>query len=185
MIRILNSKFDYGYEYMGNFDSLVITPLTDRVYLTLTQAQMLTLGGMISGPAGTGKTETVKELSKALGYLAYVFSCSDSMDYKVMGQIFKGVAQTGAWGVLNDVNRIPLNVLSVCSMQFKSIVDALRMKRKTFVFEDAEIAIQPTAMAFLTLNKNYIGRSEIPDSLSALFRPVAMAVPDNYVITGE
>ncbi|KAG3108336.1 Dynein heavy chain 6, axonemal [Phytophthora idaei] len=178
-----NCRIKYGYEYMGASSRLVITPLTDRCWMTITGALELRYGAAPSGPAGTGKTETSKDLAKALGILCIVINCSNQMSYSMMGSIFNGVTQAGAWVCLDEFNRIDIEVLSVVGQQM-SVLRNAQLMSLTEVLLDGKCVPLRDHHVIITMNPGYVGRTELPDNLKVSFRPVAMMVPD-YALIAE
>ncbi|KDQ54817.1 hypothetical protein JAAARDRAFT_37924 [Jaapia argillacea MUCL 33604] len=185
-IRVADASFPYGWEYLGVPDRLVQTPLTDRTYLTLTQALDNQLGGAPFGPAGTGKTESVKALGVQLGRFVLVFCCDEAFDFQAMGRIFVGLCQVGAWGCFDEFNRLEERILSAVSQQVQTIQQGLVALAKN---PNAEIELVGKSLKmnknigiFITTNPNYAGRSTLPPNLTKLFRPMAMTRPDRELI---
>ncbi len=184
-VEMVDARFAYTYEYEGNAPKLVHTGLTDRCYLTLTQAMQMGLGGNPYGPAGTGKTESVKALGQYFGRQVLVFNCDEGIDFKSMGRIFTGIVKCGAWGCFDEFNRLLEEQLSAVSQMIQVIQWAIKEKQPYCHLLGSQVEVSPHAAIFVTLNpagKGYGGRSKLPDNLKQLFRPVAMSVPDNRVI---
>ncbi|KAF8477357.1 dynein heavy chain, N-terminal region 1-domain-containing protein [Kalaharituber pfeilii] len=186
-IRMANAELEYGFEYLGVAERLVRTPLTDRCFLTLTQALCQKLGGSPYGPAGTGKTESVKALGVQLGRFTLVFCCDDTFDFQAMGRIFLGICQVGAWGCFDEFNRLEERILSAVSQQVQNIQLGLKKAAEDpesqIELVGRQLKVHNNTGIFITMNPGYAGRSNLPDNLKKLFRSVAMSKPDKELIT--
>lgn len=204
-----------------------------RCYMTLTTALHLHRGGSPKGPAGTGKTETVKDLGKALGSYVIVVNCSEGLDYKSMGRMFSGLAQVKTQSFSNCSNSagcLRFDFSCVCRLEpgaalTSSIASTLRCclwwlsrfcpfcQRWLLVPRDSslrdvrsswnghvasslpwiQVQLCSSVNPYLTFTrthilrlsvhfKGYAGRTELPDNLKSMFRPISMVVPDSTLI---
>ncbi|CAL4067976.1 unnamed protein product, partial [Meganyctiphanes norvegica] len=193
-IHMANAKFNYGFEYLGvQGEVMVQTPLTDRCFLTMTQALEARMGGSPFGPAGTGKTESVKALGSQLGRFVLVFNCDENFDFQSMGRIFVGLCQVGAWGCFDEFNRLEERMLSAVSQQIQTIQEALKAhadgndKKQnshniTVELVGKQVKVSTDMAVFITMNPTYAGRSNLPDNLKKLFRSLAMTKPNRQLI---
>uniref|UniRef100_A0A914QGZ1 Dynein heavy chain, cytoplasmic n=1 Tax=Panagrolaimus davidi TaxID=227884 RepID=A0A914QGZ1_9BILA len=169
VVKMANAEFFYGFEYLGIQEKLVQTPLTDRCYLTMTQALHSRLGGGPFGPAGTDITESVKALGQQLGRFA-------------VGRILVALCQVGAWSCFDDINLMEERMLSAVSQQIQTIQENVRAggdSKITIVGKN--LSVNLNMAIFITMNPGYSGRSNLPDNLKQLFRSLAMTQPDQQL----
>ncbi|CAB4065051.1 Dual specificity mitogen-activated protein kinase kinase mek-1,Dual specificity mitogen-activated protein kinase kinase mek-2,Dual specificity mitogen-activated protein kinase kinase dSOR1,Dual specificity mitogen-activated protein kinase kinase 4,Dual specificity mitogen-activated protein kinase kinase 3,Dual specificity protein kinase FUZ7,Dual specificity mitogen-activated protein kinase kinase 5,Dual specificity mitogen-activated protein kinase kinase sek-1,MAP kinase kinase PBS2,Dual specificity mitog len=170
-VAMADAEFEYTFEYQGNAQKLVHTPLTEKCYLTLTQAMKIGLGGNPYGPAGTGKTESVKALGGLFGRQVLVFNCDEGIDITSMGRIFIGLIKCGAWDVLmssTDWKNKPCQQFPCSS---NPIQFALKSKDRRVHLMDKEVELSLNTGIFVTMNpagKGYGGRQKLPDNLKTI-----------------
>lgn len=158
---------------------LIITPFTINCYSKLSKALDSFLGGALVGQPGTGKVETLKDLSKSFGILCMIFNCSDQMNHQIINNFLKGLAESGIWGCFDEFNRIKSDVLSIASHQIECILNACREKSNYFKFTDSKtIKLDNKVGIFISMNPNYNDNQELPENLKNNFRMIKMVPID-------
>ena len=149
---LLFARRKYGYEYSGVESRLVATPLTDRCHRTLICALHSSQSGSLEGPAGTGKSETVKDLARAFALNCIHINCSDGIDFLLMAKIFRGVLCCGNWICLDEFNRLDIEVLTIVAQQILCIQSALKCQSAEIHFEGSHLKLNPACAIFVTIN---------------------------------
>ncbi|CAK0878751.1 unnamed protein product [Prorocentrum cordatum] len=140
------------------------------------------LGANPFGPAGTGKTESVKALGNTMGRFVLVFCCDEGFDFQAMGRIFVGLCQVGAWGCFDEFNRLEERILSAVSEQVLTIQTGNKQNKTEIEILGKQVRLNSNVGIFVTMNPGYAGRSNLPDNLKQLFRAMAMTTPDKALI---
>ncbi|GFU64668.1 dynein heavy chain 2, axonemal [Trichonephila clavipes] len=175
IIKQSKAVFKYGFEYLGNRNRLVITPLTDRCFLSFTTALHLNQGATLKGCRSSGKTETLKDLAVNLGKYVLVINCSESLDQRSSARMLTGLAQIGAWGLFENFNCIREEIVSMLSQEINCILKALAEKRKTFSFVGSDVPLHEGCGMFLSENPDFPSQT---CAYFSSFRPVTIISPD-------
>ncbi|SCU87646.1 LADA_0E05314g1_1 [Lachancea dasiensis] len=181
-VKIASHTFHHGLEYIGVPERLVCTPLLQNCFIAMSHALAQKRGGAPFGPAGTGKTESIKAFGQNLGRMVLVFNCDRSFDFHSMCRLLLGIAQVGAWGCFDEFNRLDENTMSAVSSQIGEVQHALSAKCDNFSLLGKISKLSRDTGLFVTMNIGYSGRRELPDNLKKKFRQFSMKRPDNIII---
>ena len=178
-LSMFNVKIPYRYEYIGSIRRLVMTPSTKQGMITILQAFNAHYNAGITGPCDVGKSSLAKELAAYIGTMYRTFVGSERNSIYSISNFLSGVASSGCWAILEDLDRSSSEMMSFISI----FLDKLRecnTKKKTSITVDSgqTIPIESGFFFLLTSHRNYRGRRKIPESLKVLFRPVSFLQPD-------
>ncbi|XP_078672103.1 uncharacterized protein LOC144911712 isoform X1 [Branchiostoma floridae x Branchiostoma belcheri] len=190
--KVLDMEFDYGFEYQGSASRLVITPQTERVFVSLTQAISANMGALCQGPPGHGKQETLRELSMCLGCPLYKFHCTHSMDTYMLGDIFKGLATTGCWVGFLHLDILQPSLLSVMAQLLRAVQEAQQAGKPAVNLQGEEVTLQLGGACFATISSTVVmGHTQsdghlsfksavacLPSAILQLFRVVSVVNAD-------
>ncbi|SCV03614.1 LANO_0G05204g1_1 [Lachancea nothofagi CBS 11611] len=181
-VRVGNHSFCHGLEYIGVPERLIYTPLLENCFTAMAHALAQKRGGSPFGPAGTGKTETIKAFGQNLGRMVLVFNCDESFDFQSMGRLLFGIAQVGAWGCFDEFNRLDESIMSAVASQIGEVQDALSEGKSGFCLLGKSASLNSNTGVFVTMNHGYRGRRELPDNLRKKFRQFSMKKPEIVII---
>lgn len=205
-VLIANMSFDYKFDYLPlqlvqeqnnnnntkamQFKRLITTEITQRCLLAACHSLChLKLGASPFGPAGSGKTETIKALGNSLGCQVIVHNCDQSNEAKSLNRLIWGLAQTGLWGCFDEFNRLGLATLSSVSASLELVQSSIREDKRSVELPDGTIMpLDPDSAFFITLNpidkkRRYKGRRRLPSNLRGLFQPISMVrIPIDTII---
>ena len=173
---------NYGMEYIGVPERLIYTKSLIQCSLSLMESRGQGYGGCLFGPAGTGKTESVKMLGQNVGKVVIVFNCDETYTFSVISRLLFGIAQVGAWSCFDEFNRLNENVLSAVTSNIHLIQDSLYSGKDSVNLKSKSIPIQRSTGIFITLNPHYKGRSKLPEILKNMFKEFSYYVPQELEI---
>ncbi|XP_065348136.1 dynein axonemal heavy chain 7-like [Cloeon dipterum] len=181
LIKMLNASTSYGYEYLGDVVRLVLTSQTIQCYQAIFAALKLSLGVVIDGPVSSGKTESIKDLANIVAKQCVFVSCSSEMDCTTLVKLFKGVASSGAWICLDELDSLGVKTLSSMSHQILAIQRAVKAKKGFVILDNVKVQLDSSSLILATLGN--AGSAKLPANLRSLLRPVAMKIPSIRILS--
>ncbi|CAK8694749.1 unnamed protein product [Clavelina lepadiformis] len=188
-VHAMDWKFEYGYEYQGSCSRYVVSPSSDRILLSMCHALKSNMGVALT----PSSHQMLSELSYQLGRALYSVLCTQAVDHFMLGDLFKGIAETGCWICLQNLDTLKPSVLSVTGQLAAEVHRALIASKPSIILMSEEVSLSPHAACFVTLcgsKKHTQGLNEsvlsaaiqLPEECRSNFRVINGVVPDRKAV---
>ena len=182
-LNMLDVTAPYKYEYLGSVSRLVMTPVTEKSFIAILAAFKSCYYGILEGVSGIGKSAIVKDLASYLGVMYRVKNASSNVNIESITNFFKGVASSGCWALIEDMDRCKPEVMSMIAVVLEKLrQSAMEEKDHIELLGEEKFSIEKGYFVSTTINTAYIGRHTIPSDLMVLLRPVSIMTPDKSII---
>lgn len=131
--EIYVGRLEYGYEYFGLHERLVLTPRTDKIYLAIAHAISMQMDCILLGRATSGKSEMFKDLAKICATFSVINNCYKFTDFKSIYTILIGLIQCGGWLCLTNFCNMNATVINAISMPIHTLKMSLMRKHTKFI----------------------------------------------------
>ncbi|XP_075053831.1 uncharacterized protein LOC142139871 [Mixophyes fleayi] len=195
VVKIGDSEIHYGYEYQGSAEHILITPLTERIFLSVMGAVTAGIDALCIGPQASGKKSTIRELALALGKPLFCFNCTKTSDPRILQDICKGLAAAGAWVCINGLEQLSQHNLSLLAQLITQIQSAKHAGKEKVTLQLEEVPLNTAGTCIAIIKRspsgtvrgnNYTHLCKFPDSLLSCFRIVGVSeFPVNFIVEAK
>ena len=182
-LRIGDSSLDYAFEFMDLKEPFCFSVASTRSLMgfcmVMQNRMIVALGASRPGaPSCVGKTETFKQMATAAGQQMHVFNASPHLVRNVVAGSLLGLSQSGAWGLFENFDKVPVDLMCYIACLIKSLMNALRSGGDADV-DGIHLTPSPAFAFFISLGSHRtVELQDVPHDLAVLLRPVAVLPPD-------
>nr|CAB3238692.1 dynein heavy chain 8, axonemal-like [Phallusia mammillata] len=183
-LHILDASYKYGMEFLGVTSNFVMTPATEKAFVSMSIGLQEAKGSAIIGGTCTGKTETIQGLAALLGKYLCLIHCSESTEISSLARVLQGLATDGSWGCFDDVHLLSNNGLSVVLEFTAALCSSLKSKTEDQAFvtslgdEGQMISVHRDLGLFLTFNETSLPKAKLSTAFRSFYRTTHLIKPD-------
>jgi dynein heavy chain len=180
-IRIFNMEMEYGYEYVGLQNNFIVSPVTERMIISLANCVDDKKPFIIYGLPESGKKETLISFSKILGKSIFIFKCSQNFDQKSFHKLLYGGQKAGNWLLLDNIENISKENLSAIAQDILIVHWNIQDPKADFYLPYDKIPINKNTRIICTTRLHKISNINIlSENTKYSFRFIGQSVPDLY-----